>query len=631
MDKFILVLALLALPVSAQSIDQGYAALRATNWSEAERIFRVVTSKESTNAFGWLGLARSLAQERRYHEALVSAERAAILNPTNVAIQFILGDCYYDVGQYQDAQAAYAEALKMRPSGVLHFWRGMSLKNLNRYAEAVKEFDQAPPNAATRRRWERLAASWFKSERYADALACYQKALALDPTSVKDLQHIGDCQYWLKDFNSAAASYRRCATAEPTNWEPKYWLGLSLKESGRYTQARLPLEDALALDGTNTEIIFDLADLFHDLKSYPQAENLFRRILQLDPDHIHPNTDFSAAMDLGSCLFDNENYLPAADAFREAAKFAPGSAKAHSLCAEALLRSGKFAEAVPEAAKARELEPSSREFKTDLLLLYLLTNQVRKADELFPVAYPTAMAGLFASVVSGLIYILKKSFRVSAAVEPSVGFSVLWLVLFEESQIACFLLGGLLKSHSNAGLLAAIVVGPLPLIIAAFAGFPSQPWGNAFQLPELHWKLLGKTCGGLLLFYCGSELYASGVSAIFHIHPPEQNNLPLISNLVSADPALGAVAAIIIAPLAEEILFRGLLFAALERRCGNWTILWTALAFGGLHLDLFYFIPITGLGLLLGWARKESGSIWLPTGIHCLNNAIAIMAISQNV
>jgi len=83
-----------------------------------------------------------------------------------------------------------------------------------------------------------------------------------------------------------------------------------------------------------------------------------------------------------------------------------------------------------------------------------------------------------------------------------------------------------------------------------------------------------------------------------------------------------------LAPLAEEFLFRGLFQASLERTIGRWPgILIAALCFGLLH-GRVRFIPVTLLGLLMGYMVMRTNS--LPAGLlaHSLNN-LAVLSLSQ--
>jgi membrane protease YdiL (CAAX protease family) len=78
----------------------------------------------------------------------------------------------------------------------------------------------------------------------------------------------------------------------------------------------------------------------------------------------------------------------------------------------------------------------------------------------------------------------------------------------------------------------------------------------------------------------------------------------------------------------EEILFRGLIYGALERRLRvSGAILVSSLLFALVHLQVVYFIPIFCLGLVLGWARWKANSLGLPILIHVLNNGVALILL----
>lgn len=81
---------------------------------------------------------------------------------------------------------------------------------------------------------------------------------------------------------------------------------------------------------------------------------------------------------------------------------------------------------------------------------------------------------------------------------------------------------------------------------------------------------------------------------------------------------------VLLAPLFEEILFRGLLFNQLRRYGRCFAILITALLFGLMHTNVLQFIAAVLLGLLLAWIRECYG---LPYAIllHISNNALAIL------
>ena len=86
-------------------------------------------------------------------------------------------------------------------------------------------------------------------------------------------------------------------------------------------------------------------------------------------------------------------------------------------------------------------------------------------------------------------------------------------------------------------------------------------------------------------------------------------------------------AIIVVAPVMEEMFFRGFLFKGLKHsKLGpiGATIL-TALVWSVLHTqyDIYGIGSIFAGGLLLGYARIKSGSIYAPLAMHALMNLIA--------
>ncbi len=89
---------------------------------------------------------------------------------------------------------------------------------------------------------------------------------------------------------------------------------------------------------------------------------------------------------------------------------------------------------------------------------------------------------------------------------------------------------------------------------------------------------------------------------------------------------------VVAAPLAEEFLFRGFLFAGvINSRLGPpGAIALTALAFGALHAqyDLYGIATVVAAGVLLGLVRWQTGSLWLCAILHGLMNVIATAEVA---
>jgi membrane protease YdiL (CAAX protease family) len=82
-----------------------------------------------------------------------------------------------------------------------------------------------------------------------------------------------------------------------------------------------------------------------------------------------------------------------------------------------------------------------------------------------------------------------------------------------------------------------------------------------------------------------------------------------------------------VAPVVEELLFRGLGFAVVQQLAGvSWAIVVTGVAFGLSH-GLVEALPILALfGVVLAWLRARTGSVYPPMVLHAVFNAAALIA-----
>jgi membrane protease YdiL (CAAX protease family) len=81
--------------------------------------------------------------------------------------------------------------------------------------------------------------------------------------------------------------------------------------------------------------------------------------------------------------------------------------------------------------------------------------------------------------------------------------------------------------------------------------------------------------------------------------------------------------AVVLAPLGEEILFRGFLQPWLKSRLnGSLALISTAILFAGIHGHAPTFLPLLVLGLVLGLVYEYTGSWWRCVGLHAGFNAM---------
>ncbi|MBO4477827.1 MAG: CPBP family intramembrane metalloprotease [Lachnospiraceae bacterium] len=87
---------------------------------------------------------------------------------------------------------------------------------------------------------------------------------------------------------------------------------------------------------------------------------------------------------------------------------------------------------------------------------------------------------------------------------------------------------------------------------------------------------------------------------------------------------LSFVSVVLVAPLTEELMFRGLIYTRLRLMLkAPYTILITAFLFGLFHENLLQFIYAFVIGLILAYMMEAYRNLWAPIMVHAAANLIS--------
>jgi len=91
--------------------------------------------------------------------------------------------------------------------------------------------------------------------------------------------------------------------------------------------------------------------------------------------------------------------------------------------------------------------------------------------------------------------------------------------------------------------------------------------------------------------------------------------------------AANFVVVALVAPVVEELTYRGLGFAAVQQFFGGGVaVVVTSLAFGLAHGLVIALPVLTIFGLILGWLRLRTSSLYPPIILHAIFNGAALLA-----
>ncbi len=144
---------------------------------------------------------------------------------------------------------------------------------------------------------------------------------------------------------------------------------------------------------------------------------------------------------------------------------------------------------------------------------------------------------------------------------------------------------------------------------------------------------------GLFLVYGLSILGNLLVVLLTGTPDSEATNQVIVESMFASWPAFMFIQAVILAPIYEELLFRGLVFRSLSRYSLILAHTVSAVTFGLLHtytyilqgdlVQLIHTIPYALMGLAFSIGYAKTGNIYVSIAIHALNNFVSFLIISS--
>lgn len=228
------------------------------------------------------------------------------MNPSN----------YYDfayelhkAGKLDDAIVYYNQTIKLDPKNI------DSYVNLSQVYRQKGDLDQArktiqnakaifPDNADIKKQYDSIiaeqssniyteATKLFEQTKYQDAIFAYTK---IQPPTTESLLGIAASYQALENFRSAAEYYKKALAKDPTNPDIMYYLGAAYVNLDDYTNGKLYLDKAVAIDKANTKAkdllkfiadqqntkLLDQAISYYDTKKYAESLKVLNTIIIKD-------------------------------------------------------------------------------------------------------------------------------------------------------------------------------------------------------------------------------------------------------------------------------------------------------------------------------------------------------------
>jgi membrane protease YdiL (CAAX protease family) len=168
-------------------------------------------------------------------------------------------------------------------------------------------------------------------------------------------------------------------------------------------------------------------------------------------------------------------------------------------------------------------------------------------------------------------------------------------------------------------------IGSAAVKVAVAAGISALVLARTRKVPREEMGFVRPPLGASALFAIGYLGWMLASDAAIHWRGPWDWR-PWIEAPLAAS-AMRLLAVVILGPVAEELVFRGWFFGALQKRVGTAVAIpITAVGWALLHYSYTWqvILVIVVDGLLLGLARWRTRSVFPPMVMHALYNLYAI-------
>ncbi len=236
------------------------------DYSQAEKHhYTAVQISDGNNIQVFVSYANTLMALQKYDEAIQFYHEAIRIDPDISDIYYFLGNAFFLSGRHEDAIPVYVRSIKIeknrRPEA--YFNLGNVLCTMFRYKEAVK---------------------------------CFKMTLKLDPSNFEAYFNLANCYHILGSNKKACINYEECLKRNYMVKDVKLSLArtyFQVASTEGFGKCEDLLKSLLNEDPKNNEVMMYLALIKEKTNKTGEAINLYKKILEINPQHKEAKENLS--------------------------------------------------------------------------------------------------------------------------------------------------------------------------------------------------------------------------------------------------------------------------------------------------------------------------------------------------
>jgi tetratricopeptide (TPR) repeat protein len=248
----------------------------------------------------------------------------------------------------------------------------------NRIEDAVKLANEvaarSPQDAEVRRLLGQIYQGYaydrrgsFNRESAANAIAEFEKALAIEPDDLETLQSIGELKLDMGDAAAAEAHFLRALEIAPADPQALGGLARIYVASGETEKAIEALEQVVKSEGGNRRYLEPLARAYEEARRFADAAEIYRQLME-DAGSNGGNQISYRGMYADSLLRGGD-YAKAREQYTRLAEIQPRNAIHRLRLAQIDTEDRRFEQAWVHIQEAQRLDPENLDVKYNVVLL----------------------------------------------------------------------------------------------------------------------------------------------------------------------------------------------------------------------------------------------------------------------
>jgi tetratricopeptide (TPR) repeat protein len=349
---------------------------------------------EPENLDGVRSLAQALLADNQLDEALKQFKLLTDADPEDVAALDRISEIQRRQGKYSEALVTIRKARAKDPESLeAGYNEGLILDVLGRYEEAVTTYQKmveltehangayTPEEKANRSIFlERLGSVYHEENKTPESVAAYQKMIDLGGDFAKrGYQGQVDVYRDAKMFDEATAICRKAVAANPDDRDLKLLLAWQLADTGKLDEGLALANGMLTGKAGDREVYLQISQIQLRLKHWKEAEDA---LTKAEPFAIKDEDKANLYFQKGALAEREKHYDQAELLFRKVLDIDPNNAITLNNLGYMLVdKTTRYTDALKYIRKAVELEPMNGAYLDSLGWTYFKLGQYESAED----------------------------------------------------------------------------------------------------------------------------------------------------------------------------------------------------------------------------------------------------------